>query len=150
MLAIALALAAAASRAADFARYAAPVSAVRPVVRIRTTTPWTRRYRSDLAEEARRPVDFAGHYVLAVIGCGAECLTIGAIDRLTGKVVELKRTVCCWPDDVLEPLAHRADSRLLVVQGRLNEVGPAGVHRFVLRRGAFQALPDPPPPAGPR
>ena len=129
--------------AADFARYAEPVRTGAPrVVVVRRRTPWSRRYRSELSRQATGPVDFAGRYVLAKIGCGAGCLTIGAVDRWKGDVVELAPTVCCWPEAVTEPLRYRATSRLLVAQGLLNETGAAGVHRFVLRHGRFERLPD--------
>lgn len=133
----------AAPSAAEFAQYATPVPTGAPrVVVVRRRTPWSRRYRSELSRQATGPVDFAGRYVLAKIGCGAGCLTIGAVDRWKGDVVELAPTVCCWPEAVTEPLRYRAASRLLVAQGLLNETGAAGVHRFVLRHGRFERLPD--------
>ena len=73
---------------------------------------------------------------------------LGAVDRWTGAVKELAATVCCWPEPVTEPLSYRADSRLLIVQGQLNETGAVGVHRFVLRHGRFERLPDGTPLGG--
>ena len=132
----------AAPPADELAHYAVPVRSAPAHVTITRRTAWTRHFRTDLARQAQQPVDFAGRYVLAAVGCGAECLTVGAIDRLNGNVVELGPTVCCWPETVTMPLRHRANSRLLVVEGRLNEAGGDGAHRFVLRRGAFHRLPD--------
>ena len=127
----------------QFAQYATPVRAGPPrVVVVRGRTPWSRRYRSELARQARGRVNFAGRYVLAQIGCGAGCLTLGAVDRWNGAVMELAPTICCWPEPVTEPLRYRANSRLLVAQGLLNETGAAGFHRFVLRHGRFEQLPD--------
>ncbi len=125
-----------------FARYATRVRRDPPRIVVQRQTSWSRHYRSDIARQAHGPVDFAGRYTLVTIGCGAECLMLGAVDRWSGRVAQVAPTVCCWPDAVSEPLRYRMDSRLLVVQGRLDEAGAAGIHRFVLRHGRFTRLPD--------
>ncbi len=96
----------------------------------------SRRYRTDLREAATGPVNFAGHYVLTSIGCGAGCVQVAAIDAGAGSVTWLPPTVCCWPLSITEPLEYRRDSRLLVVHGALNEKG-AGTHAFLLNGGRF-------------
>lgn len=98
------------------------------------------RYRSALRGAASRPVDFAGHYVLATIGCGASCLRIAAIDRADGHVAWFPSTLCCWPVDVTMPIAYRRDSRLLIVQGQFDEQGPNIVRRFVFDGKSFTLL----------
>ncbi len=77
-----------------------------------------------------QPVNFAGHYVLTSIGCGAGCVQVAAIDAGTGAVAWLPKTVCCWPLALTDPLEYRRDSRLLIVYGALNEKG-SGAHAFV-------------------
>ena len=76
-----------------------------------------------LREFARRPADFAGHFVLASWGCGASCVLTAAIDKQTGKVIWLPFTVCCWAASVSQPLDFRLDSRLLVIHGSRDEAG---------------------------
>ena len=82
----------------------------------------SRYFRTRLRWGAEQPVNFAGHYIVAQWGCGAECLTAAAIDRRTGRVSWLPFNVCCLnePGEMLE---FRTDSRLLVVRGSRNEKG---------------------------
>ncbi len=119
-----------------FSKYPAAVTKVarRPPVQFRSAL--SRRYRTDLQEAATGPVNFAGHYVLASIGCGAGCVQVAAIDAGAGSVTWLPSTVCCWPLAMTEPLEYRRDSRLLIVHGALNEKG-SGVHVFLISGSHF-------------
>jgi hypothetical protein len=83
----------------------------------------SRRYAGQLRAMARRPANFAGHYVLAAWGCGASCVMAAAIDAKTGTVSWVPFTVCCWDVDVTEPLEYRQDSRLLITHGSRDEHG---------------------------
>ena len=103
------------------ARHAAP----------RIADPLSRQYRSALREAAAHPVDFAGDQVLAQIGCGAGCIRLAAIDRASGRVTWFPSTVSGWPLEVTEPLTYRRTSRLLIVQGQLDEQGPVATRAFV-------------------
>lgn len=100
------------------------------------TAAW--RFRTRIREAAQQPANFAGHYVLASWGCGAECLSFAIIDRKTGAVYFNDQTVCCWgtavPDD-FEPVRGLLSSRLLVLTGMLNEAGSAGPHYFTFDHG---------------
>ena len=100
----------------------------------------SRQYADQLESAGGQPVNFAGHYVLAVWGCGASCVMGAAVDATTGGVFWLPFTVCCWPRDVVEPLEFRPDSRLLVVHGSRDEEG-SGTHEFVFDGHAFTLLP---------
>ncbi|WP_174291893.1 hypothetical protein [Sphingomonas bacterium] len=142
MVLILLAAAASDARAADYARYpAAIVRHLRPV-----SPPLTdarlRENRTALRAAARQRPDFAGHWVLATIGCGASCIQPAALDRLTGRVVWFPATLCCWPLTVSEPLSYRINSRLLVVEGDLNEQEPSRIRRYVFDGRRFAPLPD--------
>ena len=119
-----------------FSRYPAAVTAIaqRPPLQFRSAL--SRRYRTDLQAAAREPINFAGHYVLTSIGCGAGCVQVAAIDAGAGSVTWLPPTVCCWPLAMTEPLEYRRDSRLLIVHGALNEKD-AGVHAFLFSNGHF-------------
>ena len=120
-----------------FSKYPAAVTHIarRPPLQFRSAL--SRRYRTDLQEAAAGPVNFAGHYVLTSIGCGAGCVQVAAIDAGAGTVTWLPPTVCCWPLAMTEPLEYRRDSRLLIVHGALNEKG-SGVHAFVFDGRRFK------------
>jgi hypothetical protein len=45
-----------------------------------------RRYRTRLREWSARKVNFAGHYILTIWGCGTGCVQIMFIDAKSGKV----------------------------------------------------------------
>jgi hypothetical protein len=101
-------------------------------------------YRTRIREAAQQPPNFAGHYVLAAWGCGAECLSYALIDVKTGAVSLGEATVCCWfageatccgVTGEVEPVDFRLSSRLVVLTGQLNEAGPKARHYFQLTRG---------------
>lgn len=118
-----------------------------------------RMYRTRLREGAAAHANFAGHYSLALWGCGMECIMGAAIDLHSGRVVWLPGTVCCYlsehdyaPDD-FEPVRFRADSRLIELTGLIDEQGKALTHAYVLQGGRFvhladRALPAQSAPAG--
>jgi hypothetical protein len=43
------------------------------------------------------------------------------LDAKTGQVAWLPFTLCCWADDVREPVQFRRDSDLILVSGRRDE-----------------------------
>jgi len=103
----------------------------------------SREYRTRLKEAASQPANFAGHYVLAKWGCGSSCAHGAAVDLKSGKVVFLPGTVCCWPIELpenFEPIEFKLQSRLVVLNGQLNEEGPEGPHYFELANGAFKRV----------
>ncbi len=112
-------------------------------------------YGTRLREAARQRPDFAGHYVLALWGCGAECLMGAAIDVRSGRVTWLPGdTICCWfsgPQEQaqdIDPVRYRLHSRLLVLNGLRGErEGDLGQHYYAIRDGRFVHLRDVPPPA---
>lgn len=97
-----------------------------------------RNFATRLREGAKRPVNFAGHYILTTWGCGAECLGGAVIDARTGRVAWLPYSVCCWGEG--EPFYFRKDSRLIVFSGVLNEESPRGAHFFEFANGEFKHL----------
>lgn len=90
----------------------------------------SRQYRSAIREAASGPINFAGHYIFAQWGCGAGCVMAAAIDTKTGRVTSLPFTVSDWPLDLTEPLTHRANSCMLVVQGSRNESEEHGTYYY--------------------
>lgn len=104
----------------------------------------SRQYASILRAAARRPVDFAGRYVLATWGCGASCVMGAAVDAKTGTVTWLPFKVCCWAPAIREPIEYRAESRLLVVHGNLDEAGSAtNMHYYAFDGRHFALLVHP-------
>lgn len=101
-------------------------------------------FRTRIREAAAQPPNFAGHYVLATWGCGAECVSYAIIDAKTGAVFFDSRTVCCWgaavPGD-FEPVRGQLSSRLLICTGLLNEQGPNQPHYYIFRAGRLVAAP---------
>ncbi len=123
-----------------FDDYGVTAAAVAHPARVKLVTARDRKYAAALREAAAKP-DFAGQYTLASWGCGASCVIVAAIDRVDGSVHWFPATVCCWRLAITEPLQYRSNSRLVIVHGRLNEVGDDGDHRFVLNHGRFAAIP---------
>ena len=98
-----------------------------------------RQFRTRLTEGAREKVNFAGHYVLTVWGCGGGCLSGAVIDAKTGKVSWLPFSICCWPEDVEKPIGFRLDSRLVVFTGSRNEEGQ-GIYYYKFDGDRFTLL----------
>jgi hypothetical protein len=98
-------------------------------------------YRTRLRGAARNKPNFAGHYILATWGCGAECVMGAVVDANTGKVYWLPGTICCWGFDVsekFEPIQFRLDSRLVMLSGERNEKeGDNGVHFYDFKGNKF-------------
>ncbi len=99
-----------------------------------------------LADALAGPPDFAGDQVLVPDGCGTDCLQVLAVDRGTGAVSRLPAVACCWQGEG-EMLDYRADSRLLVVSGKLDTAPGHGRHYFRFEDGRFQPLHFEPVPA---
>lgn len=134
------------SRPAAFADYPAATAqhrstAVKPVFR----TAEDRQYQTRIDEAASDgKVNFAGHYMLSAVGCGASCVMVFALDADTGKVNWLPFTVSQGMDDKgfdtdIPPLDFRPDSRLLIVAGSRNEHGH-GLYQYVFEHGQFRLL----------
>lgn len=99
----------------------------------------SRRFATRLKMFARRPPNFAGHFVLASWGCGASCVLSAAIDARTGEVSWVPFTVCCWPARVNEPLDFHLDSRLVVVHGSRDERG-SGTYYYSFNGKSFDLV----------
>jgi hypothetical protein len=106
-----------------------------------------KRYRAVLRQEIARGPNFAGHYRVAVWGCGMSCTMFAVINLNTGRVItpeQFSHTIGLWfgvDNQSLFPespadynlLAFTKDSRLLVVLGDLDEdESREGAFYFVL------------------
>lgn len=104
-------------------KYAAP----------RINFPKAREYRTALKEYGKGPPDFAGHYRVVDIGCGADCVFIFVVDVVTGRVYYpgVHLNFDCY--DLLRKEEGRAfyqyhrpyrlDSRLLLSIGKSKAMG---------------------------
>lgn len=89
------------------------------------------RYRTVLRTQAREGANFAGHFTIAGWGCGSSCVQFAIIDATTGKVyfppnIASVSTVhvseaATEPEPIFNGLRYRANSRLLIVLGALND-----------------------------
>jgi hypothetical protein len=86
-------------------------------------------------------INAAGHYVLATWSCGTACVASGLVDAITGKVIYLP-SVSDWRHvrEDFEAVQSRANSRLIVMSGALNDGGVVGLHYFVLDNGALRHI----------
>ncbi len=84
-------------------------------------------YRTVLREQASRGPNFAGHYTVIWIGCGAATVCPAIVNAITGQVhfSKVLRTATALMRDTgatgVEILNYKIDSRLLVVVGTPNE-----------------------------
>ena len=106
-------------------------------------------YRTRIREAARHKPNFAGHYILASWGCGAECLESVIIDARTGEVYLVDFTTCCWfpccgeaadVPDTFAPVDFRLTSKLLIFTGLRNEEGSRGTHYYKFQGGQLIEL----------
>lgn len=123
-----------------FHRYPAVETHVIKRSALRLADPLSRRYRSALHMAALGKPNFAGHYSLSQIGCGAGCIRLAVVDHVSGRVTWFPSTVSGWPLAITEPLAFRRDSRLIIVQGMLDEQEPATTRRYVFDGSRFALL----------
>ena len=97
-------------------------------------------FRSVLKAAARQAPNFAGHFILTNVGCGASCVMTAVLDAKSGNVEWLPFTLCCWAPEITEPVDFRLDSDLIVLHGRRNE-HEAGTWKYRFTNGSFQPVP---------
>lgn len=90
------------------------------------------KFRNALSFASRQPVNFAGHYILTTIACGASCVMTAAINAQNGTVSWLPFSLCCWNETMTDPVQFRVDSDLVILHGQKNEAGGEGPHYFRL------------------
>jgi hypothetical protein len=102
-----------------------------------------RNFRTRIKEAAKGKPNFAGHYIVAIWGCGSECLEGAVIDAKTGRVYMLPFTLCCWRgvDDNFNPLEYRPNSKLMIFSGARNEKdNDNGAHYYKFENNRFVFL----------
>jgi hypothetical protein len=76
-----------------------------------------RQFKTFLKENAIQPPNFAGHYILATMGCGTQCAQAALIDASTGLVYWFPETIN--PIDMNDSgddslIKFRSDSKLII------------------------------------
>jgi hypothetical protein len=98
-------------------------AARRYATKVLLATPRARLYRTVISTEGRKEPNFAGHYRVVTWGCGTDCHGFAIVDRMTGRVFtppSIEYVQGMMGND--EPrIDFRPDSRLLVLNGMLNE-----------------------------
>ena len=127
----------------DFKKYPADVYAGKPAPLNLRSHRMARMYRTSIREQLQeKGINFAGHYTIAVIGCGAGCSITAIVDARNGNAYfpreldgwNVEPGVYDFADDE-DVQTFRADSRLLKIIGapRLGaeeKWGPGGVYYY--------------------
>jgi hypothetical protein len=104
-------------------------------------------FRTVIREEARAGPNFAGHYTIIRIGCGAGTTYLAIADALTGRVYFPKEVTSA--SDLMvetggedtERLNYRRDSAALIVIGTVNErLNGFGMYHYVWRAGRLHLV----------
>ena len=131
------------TQAPRFEDYSADVYAGKPGPLNLRSHPMARMYRTSIREQLQKQgINFAGHYTIAVMGCGAGCSITAIVDARNGNAY-FPRALDGWS---VEPGIYefkededvrtfRTDSRLLKIIGapRLSaqeKWGPGGVYYY--------------------
>jgi len=100
-----------------------------------------RMFRTSIREAVSEGVNFAGHYVIAVWGCGTGCIQFVVVDAVTGTIFDppfhavyfhysvgasrrwpdFDATGRWWCDEYEDWPARKPKSRLLVVEGCVSD-----------------------------
>lgn len=112
-----------------------------------------RTYRTVIRQEMRKGANFAGHYRVAIWGCGSSCAQFAVVNLTTGRVITAKNIdsvsgVQLNADEFLPHTESDAwgfrfnkNSRLLVVLGTLNDdETKRGAFYFVLEGERLRSI----------
>ena len=118
-----------------------------------SSNPLAKKYRTVLRQEIAKGPNYAGHYRVAVWGCGASCAMFGVVNLKTGRVItarEFATVVGTYlaADEFLSDtrgdywgFRYANDSSLLVVLGAPDEdESRTGAYYFVLRSESLHLI----------
>lgn len=140
-------------KAPDFKEYPADVYAGKPAPLNLRSNRLARTYRSSIREQLNeRGINFAGHYTIAVMGCGAGCSITAIVDARTG-VAYFPSELDGWTvepgiynfADNEDVQTFRAESRLLKVigapkLGAKETWGPGGIYYYEWENNRLKQL----------
>jgi hypothetical protein len=107
-----------------FAKYPAKLTSHGHPAKPNLSDPAARLFRTQLRRGAAQGSVFAGHYAVAMWGCGMGCLSFAVIDSVTGRVIFFPGTISGFIEHG-EKLTFKLDSRAVHVIGSINEADPA-------------------------
>jgi hypothetical protein len=124
-----------------------------PPAKVVLDRPVVRMFRGQFRYAALQPPNFAGHYRVAIWGCGTQCLEGGMIDLATGRVIELPTALrgkggeywmLCFSAFLPSGIESHADSRLLIIRCA-NIIGKDGgsylrTSYFVFENDSFKKI----------
>ena len=86
--------------------------------------------------------NFAGHYIVVPLTCGAKCSTVEYIDAKTGKFFSDQFFNSGWSQvhDAFRDAEFRRGSRLIVFAGVIDDKHPNGWHFYLFDRGKLKRL----------
>ncbi|WP_423392411.1 hypothetical protein [Burkholderia sp. LMG 21824] len=109
----------------SFDRYPAPAASAprKPVTAPRLTSKEARLYRTVIRDEFTQPANFAGHYRVAIWGCGTDCRNFAIVDKYTGATYTMPgvQAIAGVMGNDEERVDFRPGSRLLIVAGCFND-----------------------------
>ncbi|VWB32939.1 hypothetical protein BLA23254_01429 [Burkholderia lata] len=89
----------------------------------RLTSKEARLYRTVIRDEFTQPANFAGHYRVAIWGCGTDCRNFAIVDKYTGATYTMPgvQAIAGVMGNDEERVDFRADSTLLIIAGCFND-----------------------------
>lgn len=105
--------------------------------------PEAKTWRTMLINAAKKGSNFAGHYTVAMWGCGASCTAFAIIDAITGKVyfpTTLSHVSWSGWREKEYGLKFRIDSDLLIVYGSPNEEDKKGTFYYKWENNDLQLI----------
>jgi hypothetical protein len=100
-------------------------------------------YRTELRRQAAEGPDFAGHYKIAIWGCGTSCAQFGIVDSQTGRVYfppELTYVTWTGYEGTNFGLQYRIDSKLLILYGSPEEKPQIGTFYYVWQTNTLRLV----------
>ncbi|MGS0892112.1 hypothetical protein ACVBGC_06060 [Burkholderia stagnalis] len=114
----------------SFDHYPAPAGRAphMPAAAPRLSSKEARLYRTVIRDEFAQPANFAGHYRVAIWGCGTDCRNFAIVDKLTGATYTMPgvKAISGVMGNDDERVDFRAGSTLLIVAGCFNDDCDAG------------------------
>jgi hypothetical protein len=104
-----------------------------------------RRFRTVIREQAKQGANFAGHYTVVEIGCGAACVELAVVNAKTGDVYFQPFPIMFgMMEDQQEllrnyPQQYRRDSRLLIAFGSPKN-GGKGMYFYKWEKNRFRLI----------
>jgi hypothetical protein len=108
-----------------------------------STNSQARLYRTQLRRQAAEGPNFAGHYKIAIWGCGSSCAAFAIVDSQSGHVYfppELPYVTWTGYEGTNFGLQYRIDSKLLVLHGSPEEKPQIGTFYYVWQTNSLRLI----------